>query len=172
MSIIDQIKARIIELHGTELHFLPQQYGGLGKRELFVSNEVKHDVSPPLPETREGIWLEAFRASLDHYSSGRRATLGFNPLKKPPHSMIARTWHPQIDDIWDIRSVIADDGIRCFGAWGGYNLFIGLTWEYREGIDFVAETKRARAEWDRLFPGLDPFVGETPDHYGSNFVDY
>lgn len=171
-SITDQIKDRIAELHGGELHFLPQRYGGIGRRTLIVSNEVKHDVLPPYPDTREGVWLEAFRASLDQYISGRRTTLGFSPKSKPPHSLLARTWHPSIGDVWDIRSLAADDGIRCFGAWGGHNLFVALTWEYREGIDFVAETQRARDEWTRLFPGLNPFVGKGADDYGSNFVDY
>ncbi len=171
-SITEQIKERIAELHGKELFYLPQRYGGIGIRTLIVSNEVKHDVTPPYPETREGVWLETFRASLDQYSSGRRSTLGFHPTKKPPHSFMARTGHPTINDIWDIRSVGSDDGVRCFGGWGGHNLFVALTWEYRKDLDFVAETKRARDEWDRLFPGLSPFAGKNPDDYGSNFVDY
>ncbi|MEX0827590.1 MAG: hypothetical protein WD005_01425, partial [Haliea sp.] len=122
--------------------------------------------------TREGVWAEAFRASLDQYTSGRRTTLGFDPKNKPPYSLLARTGHPTITDVWDIRSTGTDDGIRCFGAWGGHNLFIALTWQYRENIDFVAETQRARDEWDKLFPGLSPFVGKRPDDYGSNFVDF
>jgi hypothetical protein len=172
-SITELIKDRIVELHGKELHYLPQRFGGLSGRDLFVSSEVLSDVCEPFPETREGIWLEAFRATLDHYSSGRRMTVSERPPRdRPPRTLLAKPQHATIKDVWDFRSLDADDGIRCFGAFGGRNLFIALTWNFRKDMNFAKETETCMAEWNRLFPGIPPFRGKTLDEYGSNFKDY
>lgn len=171
-SITERIKGRIAELLDNELHHLPQRFGGIGKRELFVSNEVFDAVSEPYPSTREGIQLEAFRATLDHYSSGLRMTIYERHRDKPPHTMLAKPRHPKIKDVWDFRSLAADDGVRCFGCFGGPNLFIALIWNHRQGIDFEGEAEACMRAWDRLFPGLPPFNGDFPDGYGTNFKDY
>lgn len=148
------------------------RYGGIGRRELYVSNDVRDAVSEPYPDTREGVQLEAFRATLDHFTSGLRMTISEQHRNKPPHTMLAKPWHPTIKDIWNFRSVEVDDGIRCFGAFGGHNLFVALTWNHRRGIDFERETAECMTAWERLFPRIPPFRGNFPDAYGTNFKEY
>ena len=110
-----------------------------------------------------------FRATLDRFTSGDRLTVAEDPFKKPSYSVIART-APTEEEIWDFRCMTEDDGIRCFGAFGGKDLFIALTWDFRDGLDFEAEVNRCRMEWDRLFNGIPPFRARSLDDYGSNFV--
>ena len=65
----------------------------------------------------------------------------------------------------------ADQGIRCFGCFAEKDLFIALTWNYRENItDFGVEVERCREAWDTLFSPLQPFKGANLDEYLSNYM--
>ena len=117
------------------------------------------------------------RATLDQVTSGRRITIAENPHNKPPGTIVSRT-DPVGLDIWDIRCLSQDDGTRCFGGFGGRDLFIALTWDYRismddqhTGLDFEAATIDCRKQWDALFPGIPPYRGKTLDDYLSKIYD-
>lgn len=141
-------------------------------REVFVSADVRDAVSPPWPRYRTGARHIEFRETLDSFTQNRKISVGEDPFKKPNHVILARN-DPVEDEVWDFRCLREDDGIRCFGCFGGRDLFVAITWEYREHItDFNAEVEECRKEWDGLFAPLTPFSGKTLDEYLTNYVAF
>lgn len=84
--------------------------------------------------------------------------------------MLARV-DPVADEVWDFRCIDPKPGIRVFGRFAALDMFVALTWDYRENIegeDYWAEQVRmCVAAWDRLFLGLPPHKGKTLDAYLS-----
>ena len=71
------------------------------------------------------------------------------------------------DEFWDIRCISPNPGIRAFGAFAEQDVFVVLTWEYREDItDFDAEVTRCKEAWSALFTEA-PFSGENLNAYLS-----
>ena len=169
MSLIDEIKARIRQQIGVKLFLLPTLLpGSRAKRELFVSNEVKECVAGKMNQRWEGYRCAQLRARLDAFTLGYQFTIGQDPSNKSSDAMLART-HPTKDRIWSIRSTEPKPGIRCFGAFGGKDLFIALTWEFREDInsarDWKYEIDRCKASWSDIF-------GSTPRLHKGSLDEY
>jgi hypothetical protein len=151
---------------------LPPLISGLVRtREVFVTNEVQASVYPPWQESFDGIRLSRFRGTLDAFTTNERVSIACKPFDKPGSAFIAPT-HPVAADVWDIRSIDPRPGIRCFGCFGGKDLFVALTWDYRENLessdDWAAEVAGCRAAWTALFDPIQPFRGKCPDEYLSN----
>ena len=75
--------------------------------------------------------------------------------------------HPTQLEVWDIRAIEPSPGIRGFGCFGDRDLFIVLTYEYRENLDatangFAIEARRCRQVWDFLFSSV-PYGGGVSD---------
>ena len=98
------------------------------------------------------------------------------PFDKPPDTNMARV-HPVKKEVWDVRS-LEPPGIRCFGRFGDKNLFVALTWAYREDVesgddwtrddDWAAEIRQFERAWETLFKGIPIFKGDTLDEYLTN----
>jgi hypothetical protein len=170
MSTFGSLKERIRELAGQRLCFLPPLIPAAPMlRELFVSEEVLSGVDPPWPRNRTGPRHAAFRATLDGFTEGSLISVSESPFEKPNYATLART-HPARKEIWDLRCTRLDQGMRCFGVFAGKDLFVALTWDYRENIaDFDSEVARCRQAWDDLFAPLQPFRGRNLDDYLSNY---
>lgn len=139
-------------------------------RDLFVSTEVLHAVTPPWPRGRERRQHIVFRETLDRFTSGDVLSVAEDPIQKPSYAVMART-NPIEKEIWDFRCMTEDDGIRCFGGFGDKDLFIALTWNFRDNISrFSQEVLECRREWDRLFGKIPPFRAREIEKYGTNFV--
>lgn len=168
-----KLKARIKQLVGSRgLFYLPPSLPSAPAiREIFASAEVRDGASPPWPKFRTGMRHAAFRATLDHFSEGNKISVAEDPFRKPSYAFLARV-DPVEDEFWDIRCLRVDDGIRCFGGFGGRDLFIALTWEFRDeiGDQFDDEVKRCKAEWKKLFGPLTPQRGNNLDEYITNYV--
>ncbi len=173
MSITRQIKKRIAGLHGRKIFYLaPSMPGDAIVREMYASNEVMETVNKPWSENWMGQRHKEFRATLDSFTRGDRMPVSERPFDKSPEAVVARV-HPVGDEVWDIRCLAPDARIRCFGAFGGKNLFIALTWEYRENLvtknDWDDEIEHCKAEWHRLFQTIPRFQGGSLDDYLSNY---
>ena len=63
--------------------------------------------------------------------------------------------------------------LRCFGAFGGKNFFIALTFSYREDItaakDWDYEIDRCKSMWGHLFGSMNRFKGGSLDEYLTNY---
>jgi hypothetical protein len=113
------------------------------------------------------------RAYLDAFTSGEEISISERPFKKRADTFMARV-HPVKYSVWDIRAIEPWPGIRCFGCFGDIDLFIALTWDYRENLDetedgFALEAKRCRDCWSTLFV-CNPREGGIDDLISWNFV--
>jgi hypothetical protein len=172
MSSSAKLKARIKQLRADKrLSYLPPLLVSSPMlREIFVSEEIRHDVSPPWPLHRTGARHTAFRETLDNFTQGFRLSVSEDPFRKPGYASMART-DPVAKEVWDIRCLRLDQGIRCFGCFAARDLFIALTWDYRENItDFDEEVRRCRQVWDDLFLSLQPRKKANLHEYLSNYL--
>jgi hypothetical protein len=163
MSIRDEINKHI----GRQLFHLPPLVSSDPLiRELFVSQEVLEIAAEPFADHRDGFRHAQFRGYLDAFTGGEEIGASEKPFHKRSDTFLARVHPPQLD-VWDIRAIEPRPGIRCFGCFGGRDLFIALTFEYRENFaenedDFAAEARRCREYWDTLFSSV-PVRGNIND---------
>jgi hypothetical protein len=144
---------------------LPPEDGGECVRTMFVSLEVYGDVRGPFPHHQTGYRLSLFRGDLDGFTRGSWVSIADDPYNKKPWAFFAPV-DPVRLGIWDIRSNGSDPQIRCFGGWAEKDVFVALTWAWRDDIrKFSVEAEECRKDWDRLFPSCPPYVGKTIDDY-------
>jgi hypothetical protein len=118
----------------------------------------------PWPATWEGRRHANLRALFDGFTEGDWITVAENPFDKEARAILARV-APIEEEVWDFRCLDPRPGVRAFGRFSEPNTFIALTWNYREIIDWTSEVERCKAEWQKLFGALPPFVGKTIDEY-------
>ena len=172
MSMPDEIRNRIKAHHGERLFYLPPRYPGDPTiRTVFVSQEVKDAVVPPWPKNWEGLRCSEFRGTLDAFTRGDTISVAERPYDKPSDAFLARV-DPVGDEIWDIRSISPNPGIRCLGGFGGKDLFIALTWDYRESFDWDYEIEHCKSNWDALFNPLPRFQKASLDEYLTNYYAF
>lgn len=174
MSITEDIRNRVAQHHGKCLFYLPMLMRGEPPiRELIVSEEVRDCVTPPWAENWMGQRHSEFRGILDSFTRGDWLTVAEKPFDKHSDADLARV-DPVADEIWDIRCIDPNARIRCFGAFGGKDFFIALTWQYREDLyrhdEWEQEINRCKSRWDHLFNPLTRFQGVSFDAYLSNFI--
>ena len=169
MSIQDEINKHL----GVSLFFLaPLIRSQRAIRELFVSREVWDAVTLPFGSNRDGNERAKFRAYLDAYTSGEEIGVSERPFSKRADTFMARV-HPIEHHVWDIRVIEPRPGIRCFGCFGDIDLFVALTWDYRDNLDetpagFELKAKECRRIWLSLFTS-PPFNGGIDDLFSFNF---
>lgn len=169
MSITDDIKASVARHEGKSLFHLPPLFpGALTTRTMIVSEEIYDIVMPEYSKSWEGLRHSKLRGDLDAFTEGEEMSVAEKPFKKPGYTMIARV-HPVTDEIWDLRNIDPNPGIRCLGAFGGKDIFIALIWDYREYFDWNEEIERCKSEWTKLFGSIPRFKGASLDEYLSNY---
>jgi hypothetical protein len=166
-SIRDAIKAH----EGRNLFCLPHLIlGEETPRTVFISRELAEVAIPPWPDTWEGRRCARLRALLDEFTDGGFITVAEDPHDKNATAVLARV-DPVECEIFDFRCLDPRPGIRAFGSFAETDVFVALTWEYRENLDggdkWAAEIGRCKAEWRRLFCALPPFSGANLNEYIS-----
>lgn len=151
MSIRDELQNHL----GKTLFVLEPLDGREVVRDLIVSSDVDGMIWPKdWPDNRDGERLSEFRATLDAYSAGDTISVSDDPFQKPPETILSRV-HPAQFDFCDIRVLEPSPGIRCFGGFGDYDLFIALAWDYRENLDDPAAWSQiiqdCKRQWFALF---------------------
>lgn len=136
---------------------------------MFVSQDVIDAVQFPFPETWDGHRLSQFRETLDHFTLNGEIAVAEDPRRKPSWAYLARV-EPESADLWDIRVIDPNPGIRAFGGFAEQDTFVALTWDYRENLESDKEWQSAIADcrivWADLF--LDPpFRGASLNDYLS-----
>jgi hypothetical protein len=140
-------------------------------RTMIVSQDVAAAVSPPFPDTEEGLRLGEFRRWLDAFMEGCELSVAEDPHLKPPDAMLSRT-DPIEDEFWSIRVTEPEGtaGLRSLGGFFGLDEFLALTWDYREAIPiFDDEIDRVRDAWRDLFGSIKPHCGDSLDEYLTNY---
>lgn len=168
MSIRDQIRLLV---QSGELHCLESlDFGEETPRSIFISEEVKTALTRPFPEHREMLHAE-FLQQLDAFLEHCEITVAEDPRTKPGYAQMARV-DPIADDFFDFRITSPHPQIRAFGGFAEKNVFVIVTWNYRDAIkdDFDGEVARCKMEWQRIFGNTTPFKGKNLDDYLSNFI--
>jgi len=140
-------------------------------RKMIVSPHIAAVVSPPFPDTEEGLRLGEFRGWLDAFMEGCELSVAEDPHQKPPDAMLART-DPTEDEFWSIRVTEPEDtaGLRSLGGFFGLDEFIALIWDFREAIPvFDDEVDQVRNAWRDLFGSKKPYHGVSLDAYLTNY---
>ena len=139
-------------------------------RELFVSEEVYRAVQPPWEPAELGARLARMRAYLDAWTEGRLISITDHPYRKPKPTFMARI-DPAPDEVFDIRCLDPNPGMRVMGCFGDKDLFVALTYAWREDLatvrDWRNEREACKAAWRRLFPAYQPYSGATLHDYIS-----
>ncbi len=140
-------------------------------RTMIVSLEILAVVTPPFPDSDEGLRLGEFRAWLDSFMEGAEISVAEYPFQKPSDAMLSRV-DPIESELWSIRVTQPHEtpGVRSFGGFAGKDEFIALTWDFREMIPhFDDAVSGALAAWDDLFGPNGPFKGDSLDEYLTNY---
>jgi hypothetical protein len=86
--------------------------------------------------------------------------------------MLARV-APVSVEIWDIRVIAPNPGIRALGGFSKLDTFVALTWDYRENLDgrglWNEEIDRCQKAWRDLFGATKPLKGKSLHDYLTNF---
>ena len=77
---------------------------------------------------------------------------------------------PSIDEVWEFRT--EKPGIRVFGRFAEYNIFVALNTELRENIDadFAREKEECKRLWRHFFQSYKPLHGTAISDYIDNFT--
>ena len=169
--IYKSIRAAIQAHEGTELFCLPSLFlGEETPRSMFVSADVFGAVDGPWPDTRDGRRQAMLRSLFDGFTEGDRFTLANNPFVKPSKTMIARV-APVEAEVFDFRCLDPRPGIRAFGRFAEQDVFVALSWDYRENLvgmdDWCVEVQNCLNLWQKLFGCLEPHKGHTVSDYIS-----
>jgi len=163
-AIRDAIKGQL----GTGLFYLPPTLDGEEAcRTVFVSREIRDIVMVPQDRSRDARRHAALRALLDAFTIGTEITIAENPHDKDRCAMLARI-EPVSAEVWDFRCLDPKPGIRAFGRFSEPDIFVALTWNYRENIhpnNWAHEVTRCQDEWQRL-------VGYNSPHHGNTINAY
>ena len=150
----------------------PSSFLEISAREMVVTPEIDALTRQPFSDTAEGERFAAFAADLNAFSELNDITISENPLVKPPDVMLARV-APVEADYWSIRVIEPEGtaGLRSLGAFVCKDVFVALTWDFREDIsDFAAEVADVQDVWRDYFGELTPFSGSSLDEYLTNYT--
>lgn len=166
MSIRDEISEQLAE---GRLFLLPPLFAGMRTERTILASLEVHDIAqPPWPETWEGERHAEVRAYLDAFTEGRLISIAEEPYDKHRTAFLARV-DPPTDEVWDIRCIDPEPGMRVLGCFAETDIFVALIGNYRENLtdarDWRDEIELTKAEWRKLFPTYRP-------HSGANLHDY
>lgn len=140
-------------------------------RAMIISLEILAVVTPPFPDSEEGVRLGEFRAWLDSFMEGAEISVAEYPFQKPSDAMLSRV-DPVESELWSIRVTEPHEtpGVRSFGGFAEKDKFIALTWDFREMIPhFDDAVSSALSAWEDLFGSNGPFKGDGLDEYLTNY---
>jgi hypothetical protein len=133
MSIPDEIRAQI---DAGRLFIIKSPYSdakGETPRIMVVSDEIMEELRSAFSDTVEGERIAEFLQTLEAFVEGAVFTVSEKPFDKPYDVMLARV-HSIAADIWDIRSTEPRPGIRALGGFWEQDIFVALTFNWREGL--------------------------------------
>jgi hypothetical protein len=171
MSIRDLIAGH----DGKELFCLPPLLRSEEMiRALFVTAEIDDVVWPEWSEDRDGYRLSLFREALDTFTKGAMIGVALDPFDKDARAFLARV-APIDARVWDLRAIDPTPGIRCLGFFAERDVFIALSWQYRENLetreDWKSEIQNCVDQWRRLFGNEQPVGGDDLNEYlTANYI--
>ncbi len=149
----------------------------------FVFKSVEKSMC--LKKSIQGFWVRGMTKP-DEYRCGRAyadllAFIYRNPIvvarnpRQGGSSYTSRLMPPR-DEVWDIRCVDPEPGIRVLGRFAEKDVFIGLTWEIRlrlkhfDSREWRDAILRCGTLWRQLFPAYPPLMGDYFADYISDAI--
>lgn len=181
MSIRDSIGELIDD--GRMYEMSPALDSDQIRRTMIISQEI-HDLL-------NGPWCDAswerrcfrLRATLQYFVMGKRIGVCLSPFEAAKAYM--GRLHKVEDEVWDIRAIDPNPGIRVFGRFAEKDVFVAFLWSPRsvevpasqrlplgdkDSIQWKQAIKECKAEWRKVLPSYAPIHGGHPsDYIGSNF---
>lgn len=110
------------------------------------------------------------RQIIDAFVDNRRILARYPPSKSTKAQLALLC--PVTEQVWEFRSP-PKPGIRVFGRFADFDVFIATNVELRERIDddFRREKEICKRFWRTLFPSYKPLTGTKLSDYLSNFDD-
>lgn len=171
MSIRDEIASRCKE--GRLVPLVPALLGLLSVRTILASPGLHAMVMGPWSNKETEHRANRLRADFDMFIAGQVISVAQDPYKKKKNAYMSPL-DPIADEVWEIRSRDPKPGIRVFGRFAEYDVFVALNWAHRDMLggpksrEFRDERERCKAEWRKLFPSYAPHTGASPHDYASN----
>lgn len=171
MSIGDQVN--ILCEQGRLLRLRPWLPGAAERRELYVTPEFHQLLIGPswIDEDQEIRWGR-LRQDLDKFTQGRLLTVRRQGKRKGDAYMLRL--HDPAHEVWEIRSVDPDPGVRVFGRFALKDVFIALLWADRPALGAWGDPMwgdaivQCKTDWRNLFYSFPPMIGSYPHDYLSN----
>ena len=159
-----------------ELYLLrPEARGAATNRVLLLTGTMKTAVvdGPWANKIEENRLASTLRADLERFVSGDvlRVSLGGRELAAEDMKRLQDTY-----EVWEFKSK-AKKGIRVFGRFAGYDVFVATHWQWRRKLgaygsnQWGAEINKCRTEWGNMFQIHAPHTGDSIDAYLSDAED-
>lgn len=113
--------------------------------------------------------------TLNQFIIGGKISIATEPYDKDDSAYLAPL-DPLRDKQWQIRSLAPRPAIRVFGHFAMTDVFIALTWRYRNELGgrgdpaWRNEINRCKTAWRQLFHPYQPFRGNEPHDYVSENI--
>jgi hypothetical protein len=140
-----------------------------GGRFIFITKNVHDELHALRPEQSAQARYARARQLLDGFVSNLRMVVRA-PGSKSTKAQLAKLELYE-EEVWAFRT--QRPGVRVFGRFAEFDVFIALNIELRENIDddFKREKEECKREWRKFFPHYNPHRGERSSEYLSNFYE-
>jgi len=157
MSIFVEILNRIQE--GRLIELAPALPNQPAIRRMVVAHEIADIVHGPWEDSDWAIRCNYLRADIDRFITGSRIPVsggrygGDSDFKQLV---------PSRDEIWELRSRSHDPGLRVFGRFAAFDVFVALSWQKRSDLGGPKSRSwrdakvHCATDWKNLFPAYDP----------------
>lgn len=173
MSIHDEVSSRCAE---SRLYCLvPALLSTPVVRTVFISPEINKLVLGPWDDKKVEERAGRLRADFDMFTAGTVISIGQHPYKKKKTAYMSQL-DPTIDEVWQIRSRDPKPGIRVFGRFSEKDVFVALTWRFREDMggpksrEWRDARELCKTEWRNMFHPYNPHSGKDHYEYVSNII--
>ena len=144
------------------------------RREIYVSEEINSRILGPWDDKPDEYRCGRAYADLLAFIYRNPIVVARNP-RQGGSSYTSRLMPPR-DEVWDIRCVDPEPGIRVLGRFAEKDVFIGLTWEIRlrlkhfDSREWRDAILRCGTLWRQLFPAYPPLMGDYFADYISDAI--
>ena len=172
MSIRGGVQARLdAAIQCGELTELVPLLPGTMARRVIMTPEVSVLVEYPSPDTLEGEKAMVLRGNLDGFVLGKRLKVARKALMKDPGAELAPV-APESKGVWDFRVYHDEGALRCFGCFVAKDVFLAISVEERDGLNFDQERESCLTCWWNLFAPYAPIYSASRNQAGVNLDDY
>ncbi len=139
-----------------------------GGRFVIATKEVQRDLYGSWPDPKLEARYARARAILDAFISNSRIAARYPPSKKVEAALALL--QPASEEVWEFRT--SKPGVRVFGRFAEFNVFVALNIELKENIneDYTKEKEICKRQWRKFFStSYKPLSGDKLSDYFDNF---